>query len=147
MADHFFEKALERRAAGEQAAAYVQLGRAAHLLIDMACPVHAHRVAHESDPYEWFIEGAWRDLRSIPVPPLPPAKRASELVAAMARVTQGYAPDATQSVHGRWLKRLGLRRGLTREEAAAQARALIPQAAAHVGSLLTLFLREAASTA
>src|SRR4051812_24079629 len=50
-ADRFLGRAVREFAAGREASAFVQLGRAAHPLIDMACPVHAQGVAHTNDPF------------------------------------------------------------------------------------------------
>jgi len=59
-ADKFLERAVREFAAGREASAFVQLGRAAHPLIDMACPVHAQGVAHAADPFEVVRRGARR---------------------------------------------------------------------------------------
>jgi hypothetical protein len=145
MADRFFDRAVAKGRAGERAAAYVQLGRALHLLSDMACPVHAQRVIHETDPYEWLVESEAPRLGRLPVPPPPRASRPSELVAAMAALSQARRADATRSAVGRLLRRAGLRRPVGHDEAAAQAEFLIPQAAAHAAALLGLFLERSAA--
>ena len=129
---------------GREAAAFVTLGHAAHLLVDMACPVHAHRTVHMiDDPYEWYVEGHADTLRALPVAAWPDRARASELVDGLARFTQAFAPDGTHSPWGRLLRRLGARTALTTRTIAEQARALIPAAAGATAALLRLFLREA----
>ena len=140
MADRFFGRAVELGRAGSRAAAYVQLGRALHLLIDMACPVHAQRVIHETDPYEWVVESERESLSLLPVPPPPRAASASELVRSMAALSQERRADKTRSALGRGLRRLGLRAPVTRDEAEEQARFLIPRAASHAVALLGMFL-------
>ena len=56
MADRTFARAVELKRAGRIAGGFVQLGRVAHLLADMACPNHVHRVWHLQDPFEWWVE-------------------------------------------------------------------------------------------
>ena len=56
-ADMFYDRALAAQREGRTAAAFVQLGRIAHLITDMCCPVHAHRTMHMTDPFEWWVEG------------------------------------------------------------------------------------------
>ncbi|MBI4347525.1 MAG: hypothetical protein HY553_11765 [Elusimicrobia bacterium] len=142
-ADRFFDRALRLFKDGRRAAGFVQLGRAAHLLIDMACPVHAQRTVHEEDPFEWCVEGHAPALRALPPAEPPAAARASELVEGLSRFTQRFTPDATNSAWGRFLERRGLRRPVGGREAFEQARELIPAAAAYTAALLALFLREA----
>ena len=135
-----FERALAEARAGRVTSAFVQLGRCSHLLTDMACPVHVHRVAHLSDPYEWYVEANGASLSAEPVPPSPPGASVVELIEGLARFTQQFAADGTNSLHGRLMKRLGLRRSLTRDVVAAQARAIIPMAASYNAALFALFL-------
>lgn len=125
---------------GDAARAFVLLGMASHLLIDMACPVHASRVAHLTDGYEWYVEAHGAELAALPV--AVPGRFASAYHAAdaLARITRQFAPDRTNHHWGRLLKRLGLRRSLTQTEFAAQARQLVPAAAGHLAALYTLFL-------
>jgi len=137
-------RARRAHAAGRAGAAIVALGRAAHLLIDMACPVHSHRTVHMiDDPYEWYVEGNAAALRALPVAPWPDRARASDLVEDLARYAQPFAPDGTHSPWGACLRRVGLRQPLTAAAIAAQARALIPAAAGATAALFRLFLREA----
>lgn len=144
-ADLIFERGVRFFREGRRAAGFVQLGRVAHLLADMSCPVHAHRTVHEEDPFEWCVEGNGPWLRALPVPAVPKGEKASELIEGMARFTQRFATDATNTPWGRLLERWGARRGVSAKEAAAQAGRLIPMAAAYAAALIELFLREARS--
>jgi hypothetical protein len=147
-ADRLFARAVEAHRAGRPAAAFVGLGRAAHLVVDMACPAHAQRTVHlVSDPFEWYVEGNAAALRDLPVPAVTDRARASELVEDLARETQRFAPDTTTSPWGRALRRAGVRHRLPARVLRDQARELIPLAAGHVVALLRLFLRAATGEA
>jgi trans-2-enoyl-CoA reductase len=76
------------------------------------------------------------------VPPRPSAASVVELIEGLAGFTQQFAADGTNSLHGRLMKRLGLRRALVRDEVAEQARAIVPMAASYNAALFRLFLRE-----
>jgi hypothetical protein len=141
-APYLFRKALGEAKEGRITSAFVQLGRCSHLLTDMACPVHVHRVAHLTDPYEWYVEGNCASLSKAEVPAPPAAASVVELIEGLAGFTAQFAADGTNSLHGRLLERLGLRRSLTRDEVAAQARAIIPMAASYNAALFGLFLVE-----
>ncbi len=92
-ADRLFAHAVEHYREGRLAAAFVQLGRAAHLLTDMACPVHAQGTVHMiSDSFEWYVEGNAGFLETLPVPPVAARGRASELVEDLARQTHVGSP-------------------------------------------------------
>mgnify|MGYP001821188123 CR=1 FL=1 len=58
-ADRLLLKALEKEEAGEAEAAYRYLGRAMHMLGDMATPAHVHLDTHlppfDTDPYEIWL--------------------------------------------------------------------------------------------
>ncbi len=147
-ADRLFARAVEHYREGRPAAAFVQLGRTAHLLTDMACPVHAQRTVHMiSDSFEWYVEGNAGALETLPVPAVAPRGRASELVEDLARQSQRFAPDTTNSPWGRLLWKAGLRRKIPVPVLSDQARELIPLAAGHAAALLRLFLRQAAGDA
>lgn len=141
-ATRLYRKALREAAAGRVTSSFVQLGRCAHLLIDMACPVHVLRVAHLNDPYEWYIEGNRAALAREIVPAPPPLSTVRELFDGLSQHTAQFAADGTSSIHGRWLKSLGLRKSLQRSEVAAQAKAIIPVAASYGAALFANFLRE-----
>lgn len=141
--ERFFSRAVARYRQGRVPAAFLELGRACHVLTDMACPVHVHRVAHQSDPYEWYVDAHKEQLAALSVPRAPQAQRPSELVEGLARFTQQFTPDRTHHLLGRWLMKRGLRKPVPRHELAEQAERIIPMAASHVAGLLRLFLRTA----
>jgi hypothetical protein len=143
-ARRYFDRACAAAREGRNAEAFVQLGRAAHILIDMACPVHATRTAHLDDPYEWFVDGNARELASLPVGPVPRELGVEEIVRSLARVSQQYPADGTNNPFGRALRWLGFRKPLRKREVEAQAREIIPIAAAHMIAFLELFLSEVA---
>jgi hypothetical protein len=122
------------------ARAFVLLGHASHLLIDMACPVHAWRVAHWSDGYEWYVESHLDELKSLPFALAPAFASVRANVAALACATRRFAPDRTHHHWGRWLKRRGWRQSLSQAELAAQARVLIPLAAGHLAAMYRQFV-------
>lgn len=67
-ADRLFAMALEAHAAGDSEAGYLYLGRAIHMLGDMATPAHVHLDTHlpplDMDPYEmWLNEGDLANTR------------------------------------------------------------------------------------
>jgi hypothetical protein len=140
--DKFFRRAVEEHRAGRTAAGFVQLGRVAHLITDMCCPVHAHRALHDTDPYEWWVEGNTKKLLALDVPDVRDVSRASEAIHEMAVVCKPYRADYSNHHTGRLLRRWGILRTVTSREAGEQARALIPAAAAWTVSLLRLYLRE-----
>src|SRR5205814_4561181 len=63
MARTWFNDAIAAQRKGDHAAAFVRLGEVSHLIADMSCPVHVHRVIHESDPFEWYVEAHHAELR------------------------------------------------------------------------------------
>lgn len=147
-ADRLFARAVERYREGQPAAAFVQLGRAAHLLTDMACPVHAQRTVHmTSDSFEWYVEGNARALEILPVPAVATRRRASELVEDLAGQTQRFPADTTNSPWGRLLWKVGMRRKIPVPMLSDQACQLIPLAAGYAAALLRLFLLRAAGDA
>jgi hypothetical protein len=140
----FYRRALRENAAGRTAAGFVQLGRVAHLLTDMCCPVHVHRITHLTDPYEWYVEGNIARLLELPVPHVAEAERPSELVQRLAAHTRSFRGDPTNHHLGRALKRAKLLNGVTTKEAAEQARELIPLAAGYTAALLRMYQRDRA---
>lgn len=147
-ADHHFERAVRAHARGERAAGFVALGRTAHLLADMACPVHVHRALHSAgDGYEWYVEAHLDELATLPLP-APPSRpaRASVLIESLARFTHQFPADRTQHAVARWLRRsplarvLPLPRPLPQTEIRRAAAAIIPTAIAHMVSLLELYV-------
>jgi hypothetical protein len=135
-AERLFKAAVH---SGPTAAGFVQMGRVAHLVADMACPVHVHRVAHWSDAFEWYVDAHCDELSSLPVAEPPPGQPA-RLIEDLARRTQRLAPDRTHNVLGWALRKLHLRKAPHREELARQAREIIPHAAGTFAALLRMFL-------
>jgi hypothetical protein len=139
-ADHHFTRAVREYRNGHAAAGFVTLGRAAHLLADMACPVHVHRIVHSAgDGYEWYVEAHVDALAALDVPPPPTATRASQLIESLARFTHAFPADRTQHPLGRWLVRKKLARSLPQTEIRRAAMAIIPMAIAHMSALLQLY--------
>ena len=145
-AEKFFARAVAEHRASRTASGFVQLGRVVHLMTDMCCPVHAHRTVHETDPYEWYVEGNKKKLGALPVPPEPSGGSASELIDSMARFTQAYATDGTNNRIGWVMKKLGVWQSVTSKVAAEQAHDLIPMAAGHTVALLRLYLETIGAT-
>jgi hypothetical protein len=141
-ANLFYGRALRAYRQGDTAGAFVQLGRVAHLITDMSCPVHVHRTVHETDPFEWWVEGNRKTLLGLEVPALVEGRRASDFIEGLARYTLAFRTDATNHLPGRILRKLGVLKPVTAREAGEQAKALIPLAAAYTASMLRLFLRE-----
>jgi hypothetical protein len=137
----FFDRAVREHRAGRQASAFVQLGRATHPLIDMACPVHAQGVAHRSDPFEWNVEAMVDELRRLPAEPFH-ATDVEEVVRGLAAFGQQFAADKTTSPWGRVLRRMGMRKPVGKREAREQARILVPRAAGATAALFGLFMQE-----
>lgn len=145
--EQYFARALREHRAGRTAAAYVQLGRAAHLLVDMACPVHVQRALHQSDLFEWYVDTNLTELRALPLPPIKRCDTATEIIHQMASFTAQFPADHTQHHLGRWLKKRGWLRGIPRETIAAQARTLLPLNCAYMAELFRLFLKRCAAPA
>jgi hypothetical protein len=148
--DWLFDAGVRLYRAGDRRAGVFNLGRVVHLLSEMAAPVHAQIVLHwRGDPMEMYVERNAPALRALPVPPAPPeaerARSAGELVHDLAVHCQRFPCDRTTNTQGYLAYRLGLRRRHTEEEAAGQARALIPVGAAYTAALYRLFLRRAAA--
>lgn len=143
-AEKFFRRAVEAQRTGRTAEGMIALGRACHLLVDMACPTHAQRQAHATDPYEWWVEGNIAELEALPLPEAPEAGSAEALVNGLARVAQGLRADKTHTVPG-WLgAKLGVWKPVLPAEAREQARVLVPLSVAHTVALFRLFARQTA---
>ncbi len=140
-------RSLRHHRAGVHAAGYVQLGRCAHLLADMACPVHVHRYPHDNDGFEWWIESHQPELAALPVPPAPEVASPAGLVDSLAAFTRGFAADPSQWPVGRALRRRGLLRGMVMREHARAARAIVPVAIAHLAALFQQYRAHTATGA
>jgi hypothetical protein len=143
-AQRFFDRGVAHFHDGDRAAAFLNLGRAAHLLTDMACPVHVHRVVHDTDLFEWYIEAHRPELRALPLPAVPEGDSAAAIIESLARFTAQFRPDKTQNAIGRWLKRRGLSEPVARDEVVEHARTIMPMAAAHLVRMFQLFLARVA---
>ncbi len=137
-----YRRALRQARRGKLAAAFVALGRAAHVLTDVSIPSHVHRAAHERDPFEWWIEGNLPELSRLE-PRAVPSASASALVQSLAARSAVFEPDRTNTPWGRALKRRGRRQGVSAAEARRQARELVPHAVSHVRALLEQACRDA----
>lgn len=120
------------------------LGRALHVLIDMACPAHARAVAHSlREPFEVYVEAHAAELACLPLPELPPAlaldSGPAALVESLARAARVEQVDGTTSPWGTVLRRLRCRHPISGALIAEQARRLIPLAAAHVSALIARY--------
>jgi hypothetical protein len=113
------QRALREFSQKRVASAMVQLGRALHPLIDMACPVHAQGIAHGNDPFEWCVEVMGEELRALPAS-IESYSRFADAVRGLARHARG--------------------RKIARTRAQDQARQLIPLAAGHAAALFGIFL-------
>ena len=148
--EHFSElyrSALAQARSGDDLKAAFLLGHAIHVLIDMACPSHAQHTWHYlSDPFERYVDAHARELASLPLPDLEPSFNGASpevVVAALANEAQKEVTDHTQTLWGKWLRRVGMRRPLKRADVEPQAKKLIPLAAAHLRVVLDNFQREA----
>jgi hypothetical protein len=129
--------ALCRAAAAERGprGADVLVGRALHVLLDMACPAHAQNVWHHlRDPFERYVDAHAAELAGLPVPPLPACDGPEALVDSLAAEARAVRADRRQTPWGRWLRRH--EPPLPRAELARQARHLLPLAAAHARALV-----------
>lgn len=129
---------------GQWSAAFVQLGRIAHIIADMSIPSHVHRCAHGYDPFEWWVEGNLLKLRDLPIPEVPLPDDPRNAVTQLAAATAKHAPDVTNTPLGRLLRRTGLARPVKSREAGEQAKVLIPLAIGTLRALLQKFLHDTA---
>lgn len=143
-ADTLYARAVRDARGGRTAAAFVALGRVMHVVTDACIPSHAHRVAHDRDPFEWHVEGNCERLAALAAPEVPLATRPSVLVAELARTAAGFRADRTNTPVGRWLRRRGLAKRVDSAEARTQADALVPLAIGHAVAVIRMFARDAA---
>ncbi|MFZ5892519.1 MAG: hypothetical protein ACOY0T_15775 [Myxococcota bacterium] len=129
------------RASTEHREAAHWLGRACHLLADMAVPARTRGVWHLfGDPLESWLERNHRELPKLlaDYPKLPAElPTPAELADSLANASSRFAADTTRTPWGalayRWFKS-GLK--LEEAEVVAQARSLIPVAVEHTFLLL-----------
>jgi hypothetical protein len=139
-----YRKALAHGRQGQWNAAFVQLGRMAHIVADMSIPSHVFRCAHDYDPFEWWVEGNLPKLRGRPVPDIAMPNDPRHAITQLAAVTATHAPDSTNTPIGRVLRRAGLARQVKSREAGQQAMELIPFAIGTMRVLLQRFLVDSA---
>ena len=136
-----FDEGVAAWRAGRQRDGAWHLGRAVHLVGEMAAPVHAQRVLHwRGDGFEMYIERHHAELRKLPLPPPPRAESAPQLAHDLAVACQAFPCDRTRNVPGFLGWKLGLLRRPDEAEVIAQARALVPLGAAYTMALCKLFL-------
>lgn len=139
-----FDRAVRLQRAGRARDAAFALGRAIHLLSEMAAPVHSSVVLHwYGDPFELYVEQHARELRRLPLPELPAeaarAQSAAELTHLLAVHAQQFPCDRTRNVPGFIGWKLGLLQRPSPEEVERQVRALIPMGARFTQELLRRF--------
>ncbi len=127
-----------RHAASSRVAAS-WLGRAAHLLGDLAVPARTRGVWHLlGDPLEAYWESHASELASL-LQVSPPLHCGSpdEHVEALARASAAHPADTTRTPWGALALRWGRGVKLERDEIEKQARALLSLAVAHTQGLLS----------
>lgn len=139
-----FEAAVDAARAGEPLRGALWLGRALHVLIDMACPAHAQAVAHSlREPFEVYVEAHAAELADCPMPELPvllaQEGTPSELVESLASAARREQVDGTSSPWGAVFRRLRWRQPISGAIVHEQAQRLIPLAAAHVRALIARY--------
>lgn len=140
--EKFYRHALDLHQNGKVAGGFVQLGRVAHLITDMCCPVHVHRTTHLTDPFEWYVEGNKKKLLASDVPDAPEGKNVTELIMGLASYTSQFREDKTNNWPGVFMRKVGAWQPMKMKEAGEQARELIPLAAAYTVALLQMYLRD-----
>jgi hypothetical protein len=120
------------------------VGRACHLLGDVAVPARTRGVWHPlGDPYERWVDEHLGLLAQEPAAPPVSAPSIAALVDGLARLASVQLADTTRSPWGALARRLGRPRTIVDDALAErQARALVPAALAHH----TAFLRLVAAT-
>ena len=116
------------------------IGRACHLLGDAAVPARTRGVWHPlGDPYERWVDEHLEALAAEPPAPPVTAATIAAIVDGLARLAARHRADTTRSPWGALAHRLGLPSVVVDDdEAAAQARALMPAALAHHVAFLRL---------
>lgn len=123
-------------AAATPAARAECLGHAAHLLTDAAVPARATGVWHlYGDPFEAWVDAHLDELLSEPSPAVLSGRDPAALVESLARIACRFPADTRRTPLASlrvWRPHIALDDGALRE----QARALLPEARAHLRSLL-----------
>ena len=119
----------------DAARADVLLGRALHVLLDMACPAHAQNVWHYlRDPFERYVDAHAAELAALPLAPPPPWQGPEALIDSLAGAARAVRADRRQTPWGKLLRRD--EPPLPRAELAEQASLLLPLAGAHARVLV-----------
>jgi hypothetical protein len=116
------------------------LGRACHLLGDLAVPARTRGVWHLlGDPLETFWENHARELAGfMSEVPTPEHACPEDHVEALARASAAHPADTTRTPWGAFVfRRWGRGLALEPDVVENQARALLPLAVAHTSGLLT----------
>ena len=128
---------LRSTAEREPARAAHLLGRACHLLTDAAVPARTRGVWHYlGDPLERWIEAHLRLAATFPDVAIPAERAPGDLVERLAARAVLHPADTTRSLPGLVRRAVGRGVRLDDAEVEAQARALLPEAVAHVAALL-----------
>lgn len=137
---YLYKKSIRLARKKRWAKSYYFLGRSLHVLVDMACPVHAHPVCHYlRDPYERYVEHHAQALKQLPVPNVmndAASVSMTSYITRLATQARQEQADRTQSPWGKLAKKAGFCRPLNYAVIAPQAHRLIPLAAGYVRRLL-----------
>ncbi|MFO0762994.1 MAG: hypothetical protein U0359_41545 [Byssovorax sp.] len=114
------------------------LGRACHLLVDIAVPARSRGVWHfYGDPLESWVDHHPEAIAAFPLAPIPETRDPGQLCESLAALSSAFPADTTRSTWGSLRMRLtGQGTIVGEEEAGAQAKVLVPAAIAHVAALL-----------
>jgi hypothetical protein len=135
----FLEKARREK---KPARAAWWIGRACHLLGDVAVPARANRVWHiEGDPLEAWIEARVASFRDVVTHAIE-YKTPEQIIENLARVASAFRADTTRTPWGRaGFQWFGNGRKLDDAELAEQACVLVPLATASTKALLEWICR------
>ena len=138
-AGRLFAKAVRAHAKSERDG-YWWLGRAAHLVSEMASPAHAQGSFHwYGEPFELYLEEHCDELAALEPAAVAPADAAS-LARGLANHARTFFADRTRNLPGFVAHRLGLLRRPTADEVREQAQALVPLGAGYTAALYRSFL-------
>jgi hypothetical protein len=118
------------------------LGRAAHLVSEMAAPVHAQGSIHwRGDAFELYLEDHAAELRALPVAEVAAAD-ASALARDLARRAREFPADRTRNLPGFLAWKLSLLQRPSPEQVLEQVRVLVPLGAGYTAALCRRFIAE-----
>ncbi|MEO7328453.1 MAG: hypothetical protein ABI193_07745, partial [Minicystis sp.] len=135
--------AVRAEKAGSRGETAYLLGRACHLLIDIAVPARSRGVWHfYGDPLESWVEAHVGEIAAMEPLPRPTTTDPGRLCEELSCLSAAFPADTTRSTWGAWRMRLtGGGTRVSEEEAGRQARVLVPAAVAHVTALVQGVLR------